>query len=238
MKYKSCRNELRHILLKQEKNYYAEWLQANRSNMKKTWSILQSLVNKRIKKQIQAKFKMNDGSITNDKILIKFYWIFHRYRPFSGQKDTFSGNFSIVLYGWSSTSKYIFGPVHHSEIDTIMKKLWKTQHRVMTGLHYTFYNCHCPPLKSLLLIYRACHYRRVYFLMSLRSVMLSLYSKLMIQCSSIITDLFLYCVFCQKSSKNWCIHGWCLFWRPRKLFTIIDLDSVNTTPPIWPSWFS
>ena len=46
MKYKTYRNKLRHILLKQEKNYYAELLQANRSNMKKTWSILKSLVNK------------------------------------------------------------------------------------------------------------------------------------------------------------------------------------------------
>ena len=70
MKYKTYRNNLRHILLKQENNYYAKLLQANRSYMKKTWSILKSLVNKGIKKQIQAQFKMNDGSITNDKIMI------------------------------------------------------------------------------------------------------------------------------------------------------------------------
>ena len=48
MKYKTYRNKLRHIWLKQEKNYYAELLQDNRSNMKKTWSILKSLVNKGI----------------------------------------------------------------------------------------------------------------------------------------------------------------------------------------------
>ena len=70
MKYKTYRNKLRHILLKQEKNYYAELLQTYRSNVKKTWSILKSLVNKGIKKQFQAQFKMNDGSITNDKITI------------------------------------------------------------------------------------------------------------------------------------------------------------------------
>ena len=33
---KTYRNKLRHILFQQEKNYYAELLQAHRSNMKKT----------------------------------------------------------------------------------------------------------------------------------------------------------------------------------------------------------
>ena len=66
MKHKTYRNKLRHILLKQEKNYYAELLQAYGTNMKKIWSILKSLVTKGIKKQIHAKFKMSAGSITND----------------------------------------------------------------------------------------------------------------------------------------------------------------------------
>ena len=125
-------------------------------------------------------------------------------------------------------------PVHYSEIDAIMKDMKNTApgHDGIT-LHWQ-----CPPLKFISLIYWTCHCRRVYFPMSLRFLMLFLYLKLMIRCSLIITDLFLYCVFCQKSSKRLCIHAWCLFWRPRKFCTINNLDSVNNTPSIWPSWFS
>ena len=57
MKYKTYRNKLRHILLKQDKNYYAELLQADRSNMKKTCSILKSLVNKGIKNKSKHNLK-------------------------------------------------------------------------------------------------------------------------------------------------------------------------------------
>ena len=39
-KYKTFRNKLKHVLLTAEKKHYAETLEANKSNMKKTWAIL------------------------------------------------------------------------------------------------------------------------------------------------------------------------------------------------------
>ena len=66
---KSRRVALRHIFLLQEQNYYAELLRANTGNVKKTLSKLRSVVNEGIKKQIQAKFKMKDGSVSDDKPL-------------------------------------------------------------------------------------------------------------------------------------------------------------------------
>ena len=39
-------------------------------NIKKTWQIMKNVMNKNRVKQIQAKFKLSDGSITSDKYLI------------------------------------------------------------------------------------------------------------------------------------------------------------------------
>ena len=56
------------LLRKEEKNYYAELLIANKSNMKKTWSVMKSIVNKNKSNQYQSKFKLNDGSVTTNKL--------------------------------------------------------------------------------------------------------------------------------------------------------------------------
>ena len=42
----------------------------NKDNMKKTWAIMKSIVNRNKNKQIQNKFKLNDGTITSNKLVI------------------------------------------------------------------------------------------------------------------------------------------------------------------------
>ena len=125
IKYKTYRNKLRHILLQQEKNYYAELLKANRSNMKKTWSILKSVVNKGIKRQVQAKFKMNDGSITNDKVLIseKFNDFFTGVGPSLAKKIPTQVISPLHYMGNRVQNSIFLEPVHPSEIDVIMKDM-------------------------------------------------------------------------------------------------------------------
>ena len=63
-------DKLHHLLRKEERNYHAELLIANKSNMKKTWSVMKSIVNKNKSKKHQSKFKLNDGSITTNKLEI------------------------------------------------------------------------------------------------------------------------------------------------------------------------
>ena len=64
--YKSYRNKLHHILKFAEKKYYADLLEANKSNLKKTRNILKGMINRNKSSRIQEKFKLNDGSITTD----------------------------------------------------------------------------------------------------------------------------------------------------------------------------
>ena len=70
--YKSYRNKLNHLLKKiAEKTHVAKKkLESNNSNLKKTWSILKGIINKRKNAKIQEKFKLSDGSITSDKQMI------------------------------------------------------------------------------------------------------------------------------------------------------------------------
>ena len=68
--YKSYRNKLNHILKKSEKQHYSDLLAANKSNIKKTWQIMKNIVNKNIIKKVQSKFRLPDGSVTENRSLI------------------------------------------------------------------------------------------------------------------------------------------------------------------------
>ena len=69
-KYKTFRNKLKHVLLTAEKKHYAETLEANKSNMKKTWAILKGIINLNKRKRVQDKFKLHDDTLTENKLTI------------------------------------------------------------------------------------------------------------------------------------------------------------------------
>ena len=74
MKYKTFRNKLKHVLLTAEKKHYADTLEANKSNMKKTWTILKGIINLNKSKRVQEKFKLQDETITDNKVTISEYF--------------------------------------------------------------------------------------------------------------------------------------------------------------------
>ena len=70
LKYKVYKNKLKNIIDKEKRAYYANLLKNNKDNMKKTWAIMKSIVNRNQNKQIQNKFKLNDGTVTSNKLVI------------------------------------------------------------------------------------------------------------------------------------------------------------------------
>ena len=70
MVYKNYRNTLKHLLKAAEKKYYSDLILLNKSNSKKMWSIPKNIINRNKEKYIKRRFKLSDGSITNDKKLI------------------------------------------------------------------------------------------------------------------------------------------------------------------------
>ena len=65
--YKLFRNELNHVLKIAEKKYYIELIISHKDN---TWFIIKNIINKHRKPIIQFKFRLNVGSITDDKKVI------------------------------------------------------------------------------------------------------------------------------------------------------------------------
>ena len=53
-----------------ERKYYADLLESNKSNLKKTWDILKTIINKKKVHKVNENFKLSDDSITSDKKVI------------------------------------------------------------------------------------------------------------------------------------------------------------------------
>ena len=53
-----------------EKQYHHSLLLQNKENMKKSWGIIKSIINKNKKPVCQSKFKPNTGEVTSDKFII------------------------------------------------------------------------------------------------------------------------------------------------------------------------
>ena len=68
--YKSFRNQLNHVLKFAEKKYYKDLIISHRYNARKSWSIIEKIINKHRKPSIQSKFQLNDGTVIDDKKLI------------------------------------------------------------------------------------------------------------------------------------------------------------------------
>ena len=68
--YKQYRNNLKKILLKEQKNYHAKCLEYNKGNLKKTRAILKGIINRNKCKPTQSRFKLSNGQVTDDKQII------------------------------------------------------------------------------------------------------------------------------------------------------------------------
>jgi hypothetical protein len=67
--YKKYKNKLVHVLRTAEKNYLKQILDINKTNMRKTWHILNKVIGKSNKKSLPSRFKINDR-ITSDRLEI------------------------------------------------------------------------------------------------------------------------------------------------------------------------
>ena len=116
---------MHHILKVAEKNYYADLLEANESNLKKTWNILKGVINRNKSSRIQEKFKLNDGSITTDGNIIcsHFNDFFINTGPYLANRIK-SPNIPTKKYLGDMNKYSIFlEPVTQKEIHDIIKSL-------------------------------------------------------------------------------------------------------------------
>ena len=63
-KYRQYRNKLDYLLKHAEMQHFAE---SNKSNLKKTWNIMNDIINRKKSQKVQERYKLSDNTITNDK---------------------------------------------------------------------------------------------------------------------------------------------------------------------------
>ena len=123
--YKTYRNKLTHVLAKAEKDHNANLLEANKSNMKKTWGILKDIINKNKTHKVQSQFKLNDGSITSNKLIIseQFNDFFINIGPTLADKIPKQSKIPESYLGSRIKNSILLAPVTLTEIDDIFKTL-------------------------------------------------------------------------------------------------------------------
>ena len=68
--YRAYKNKLQKLHKAAEKMYYQDLLVKYKYNLKKSWSIIKSILNKNIRRESQTEFKLYDGTITENKQVI------------------------------------------------------------------------------------------------------------------------------------------------------------------------
>ena len=67
---KSYKSNSHKLMKMAEKQYYHPLLLQNKENMKKSWGMIKSIINKNKKPVCQSKFKLNTREVTSDKFII------------------------------------------------------------------------------------------------------------------------------------------------------------------------
>ena len=125
MKYKMYKNKIKQLLLKAEKKYYSDILNINKGNMRKIWSIMKEIIGRNKQKKLQGKFRLSDGSITDDKYIIseRFNDFFIGIGPsLAGKIPNQSKNPKQYLEN-KLLKSILLAPVTSLEIGSIIKNL-------------------------------------------------------------------------------------------------------------------
>ena len=125
IEYKTYRNKLNHILKCAERKHYSDLLNDNKNNVKRTWQILKSIVNKNKTTKIQDKFKLRDGIFTSDKSMIstKFNEFFNGIGPNLARNIQKQSVTPLSFMGQSWVNSIYLHEVTSEEIIKILQSL-------------------------------------------------------------------------------------------------------------------
>ena len=126
MLYKFHRNKVKHEVEKAEREFYSKLLDANKGNLRKTWSILKNIINKKKSKRTQTEFKIGD-SIVNDKTLIaeKFNDFFTNIGPKLASKIPSQSRSPTSYLGTKVGESLLLKQVDYAELQEILCSLKK-----------------------------------------------------------------------------------------------------------------
>ena len=122
-RYKNYKNRLTHLLRVAERSYVKEYLEDNRTNMKKTWSLINNLLGKRTKLNLPGKITQNGSDITDKKeIADEFNTYLTNVGPSLAAKIKSNHDYMNTLNDDVTSSIYL-APVTYEEINRIIINL-------------------------------------------------------------------------------------------------------------------
>ena len=126
--YKSFRNKLNHMLKIAEKKYHRDLIIYHKDNTRKSWSIIKNFISKHRKSNIQCKFKLNNGTVTDDKKIISesFNNFFINIGPTLAKSIPFIDKSLLNSMGDRILESLYLQPVTCEEINNILVSLKNT----------------------------------------------------------------------------------------------------------------
>ena len=111
------------LLRKVEREHYAQLLQQNKNNLKKSWTIIKNIVNKKEEKLCTGKFSVNDIIVTNPKNIVeKFNSFFVNIGPTLAKKITSTINPTSYIQK-TVLDSIVFHDVNQTEVENIIISL-------------------------------------------------------------------------------------------------------------------
>ena len=122
--YKEYKNRLTNLLRKLEKDYYEELLRVNKSNIKKSWTIIKEVINKRKNTKLQTEFKVGDQYTSDPTTIVNnFNSFFSNIGPQLSSKLPNTNINPCDYIQFNPTSHFSLSPVTEVEIATIIHNL-------------------------------------------------------------------------------------------------------------------
>ena len=123
--YKIYKSKLQRLLKTAEKIHYQDLLLKYKDNLKKSWSIIKGIINKNKRQENQKKFKLNDGSITDNKQVIsdRFNDFFVNIGPTLAKAIPQVRNHPVSFMGDRIEQSIFLEPVTEGEINQIIISL-------------------------------------------------------------------------------------------------------------------
>ena len=220
-----------------EKCHYHDLLVKYSNDMKKSWGVIKSIINKNQKPHIQGRFKIGENLITTDNELIsnKFNDFFINIGPTLAKSIPHVNKSPLSYLGNRLTESIYLAPVSENEIGQLIKSLKDT------AAGFDDLNAMCLKISSQFLVKPLTHICNFSLSQGIFPVQLKIANviplyKVMILCCSITIDLFLYYVLCQRSLKRLYTIGLQLSLKCFKFCMVINMDLERSHQLMWHYW--
>ena len=215
-----------------EKKHYHDLIKSHKGDMKKSWASIINIINKHKKQRCQSKFKMSDGSVTEN-------------------KQTISENFNDFFVNVGPTLAKCIPKIDKSPLEHMGNRLNHVIHEEIKQIIFSlknsatgwddilapaYWNCLLNLLYSPCQLYAIFLCLKVSFLINWKLQMWSLCINQMTQCILITTDLCPCYVCYLKCLRELCILDYLHSWKLSKYCISTSMVSGGSILRIWLLW--